>query len=1100
MSVVTPDIVARLQANSDFQGLLSLKEAAKGPVPSLLVAQALAQCYDSSSQWSESVHQWRDCLSHSPSDPQLWDHFGDAAWKSGRYSLAISSYQNSYALNPNLTVLLKVAQTRLRIHDYANALALTSYILSMNPDLKEAEETRSVVVKVLQGQELYHSGCVFQRTELRVDFEKVELKPANLMALAKALRKLLETNKTDCVIALSKGVLKEQNEAKNPASRSLPKRFSALNVLIEEIKSTLLSLCDPPSFPHFGLHPLPPIPCFKSRSQPEPLFFTYLDQEWRPRVLLSRLIRDLCGNNPRPSPALSDSLGWEIVHLYLINDGALDLGNEVLTLFEVALKGREMVGVLDKLHEAASTRSNLYTTQELRLRFSHAEAWFYYYIGEQKGDINQQKSALSLAYHRAEETESMLSDSILYLWWSGKVVSQGSLTQLKDSIRDELLLLKLEEAVPTKTVKLQLTLFGALIALLTKRVETDDPGYYCKRAKVFLKSIVEKWPISESDQPLFTASLKSFLSVILYHMEEGYKLGKDVDLKLLMQAARCVYMRNNAAKVDSTSAAVALSVLNLVKLKPEFVSELPRIIRRVVKDRKTRVKYFSQIHKICCKFTKNESDFHLCLCREFEKDVYVAGSKPQQRVVSTQLYGLHGPGKGCSCGLGKLVPGEGVPKSNGELKRVIDYVESVEPVSCSALIYKQPSYSKEVFPVFARMLTGLPVPCPLLASVQKSIPTLLENGPTAHSDTCCPKDSRLQYSRLLLRMASDSLDIALNKELKPSFLSLLDTAETYAEKLLILDSESPHSWLLLGQVYLHQWLSGYFDPTLLGYTNSQYSVFAASTLRCFQVMEALDPTYTWFSQLVHGLVSFCEYRITGAGLFEAERLLYAAAQSPSASLEAVLIAGICELHMKSEKAEELFATANQSNPGQYEGLIWAARWKMGKIEPKELESWAGKDRYVAYLLSKVSPSSDYLPLIHCQRMMDFKVMDRCLMLPKKQVKLAERLCAFYIKSKETLKLVTLFKEIGEKNPPIWVNSYEKSGFEVGIYLKDVSFVEEVRVIYDLMSYVEGKREGSCKKQLQEVLAQALLAAQHRFGLEKCEEMRPVKRRRKKQQT
>lgn len=330
--------MAHLQASEDFQALLSLKDAAKGPIPTLLVTQALAQTYDSVSNWTEAIQHWRACLLLSPATPLLWEHLGDSAWKAGRFALAISSFQSSYSLSPSLPVLLKVAKMRLCIHDYANALALVSYIVDLKPGLEGAEETRQVILKVLQGQELYSGGVIKERPELRIEPERVELKAANLLNLAKNLRKLLEAGKTDCILTVSKGCLKDQYEQKPSISKPVPKRLSAFHSLTEDIKSELLSHSSPLCLPAFGLHPMPVVPSFKPHSPPEPLFFSYLDQDWRPKALTLRLIRDLCGNKPRPSPALSDDLAWEIVQLYLIGEVEKDLGDEALTLFELSLR------------------------------------------------------------------------------------------------------------------------------------------------------------------------------------------------------------------------------------------------------------------------------------------------------------------------------------------------------------------------------------------------------------------------------------------------------------------------------------------------------------------------------------------------------------------------------------------------------------------------------------------------------------------------------------------------------------------------------------------------------------------------------------------
>lgn len=1095
MATVTPELVAHLQSSQDFQALLALRDTAKGPIPTLLVTQALAQAYDSASNWTEAIQHWRACLLHSPASPDIWEHLGDSAWKAGRYSLAISSFQTSYSLSPSLSVLLKVAKMRLSIHDYSNALALVSYIVDLKPGLEGAEDTKQVILKVLQGQELYRGGVIKERADIRMEQERVELKAANLMSLAIGLRKLLEAGKTDCILTITKGILKDHNEQKNSISKPVPKRISAFHALTEDIKSALLANSDPPCLPAFGLHPMPTAPNFKSHSAPEPLFFSYLDQEWRPKSLCLRLIRDLCGNKPRPSPALSDDLAWELLQLYLFGEVEKDLGDEILTLFELSLRGREFVDVLEQLHSAASTRLSLYNTHELQLRYKHAEAWFYYHLGEQKDDSSQQKSALALAFQLAEETQSLLQSSVFYLWWCGKVVSEATISTLKENIKDELLLLKLEIALSNKAASIPLTIFAALAALLTKRADTDNPVYYSKKARPLLRAIM-KAPLPAADRALFATSLKAFLSVILFHLEEGFRVGKEVDLGLMVQAAHRVYMCETKGKVGGLEAGLMLNVINLMKVKTELVVELPYIIKRGVPDRTIRSKYFLQLHKIACKFAKDSSAFHFSLCQIFEKDVFLAGSKPAQRLIYSQLYSLQALGKECVCGLGKITAGEGMPKSTGKLKRVLDYISGLCTLDEAIGLYHPQTYSKDISPVFTRFSSGCNCPCPQVSSAHQITHSFLSQDLLPHPLTCCSLDSRAQYERLLLRISTDAFDQALDKELKPTFLSLLETAETHVERLIVLNSKSVRAWILLGQIYVHKWMAGYFDGCLIGVSDSKYKDFADLSICCLQKVEALDPSYAWYTVLIRGLISFLNYRLTEEGLFEAERLLYTAALSQNASLEAILIAGLCELHMKSERAEDLFRVANELSNGKYENLVLAAQWKLGKITPTELEPGIQKDRYLAYLNGKITPNNDIFSLLTAQRMLDSRVFDRCIVLPKKQIRLVKRLSAHYNSTHQSAKLLLLLQEIEGKGQPAWKKAWEMAIAEAAEGLREMRSVEEMRGLFELVGYAEGK-DWAGKKEVRAVLEEAVKRGQERFGAEKCEEMRPVKRRRRK---
>ena len=1086
---ITPELVAHLQASADFQALLVLKDSAKGPIPTLLATQALAQTYDSLSNWPEAIQHWRDCLHLSPATPSLWEHLGDSAWKAGRFALAISSFQSSYRLCPSLPVLLKVAKSRLSIHDYANALALVSYIVDLKPGLEGAEETRQVILKVLQGQELYSGGVIREREELRLEPERVELKAANLLTLAKSLRKLLEAGKSDCIFTVSKGSLKDQYEQKPSTSKPVPKRLSAFHSLTEDIKSALLSHSSPLCMPAFGLHPMPVVPSFKPYSPPEPLFFAYLDQDWRPKALTLRLIRDLCGNKPRPSPALSDDLAWEIVQLYLIGEVERDLGDEVLTVFELSLRERELITVLEKLHSAACAKLPLYTNPELLLRYKHAEAWFYYHLGEEKADSAQQKAALALAFQLAEETQSLLQSTVLYLWWWGKVLSTASLSALKENIKDELLLLKLELALSTKAGSLPLTIFAALAALLSKRVETDNPVYYSKKAKPLLKALL-KASLSAADRALFAASLRTFLGVVLYHLEEGFRVGKEVDLGLMVQAARRVYMEGNKAEIGSVEAGLMLNVVNLIKAKPELVTELPVVIKRAIPSRQTKAQYFSQLHRLTCQYAKDPSAYHFSLCQAFEKDVFLAGSQHLQRLIYSQLYGLQTGAKEC-CGLGKVVAGEGVPKSVGKLRRVLDYIAGLETGDEAIGLYRPQTYSKEISPVVARFSSGFPSPCP-----QLSVRPVLSHSPLPHPPTCCDREARTQYERLLVRYVSDSFEQALDKEHKPAFLQLLETAETHAERLVVLNSTSGRAWMLLGQVYVHKWMSGYFDSAVMGVFSEKHRQFAGLAIRCFQTLETLDPSYAWYTLLIRGLVGFLEYRLSGDGLFEAERLLYAAALSPNATVEAILIAALCELHMKSERAEDLLQVANELAQGKYASLALAAKWKLGKIPASEADLWDKKDRYLTYLTSKITPSSDQLALLTAPKMLDSKVLDRCLVLPKKQIRLVQRFSTYYRSTRQASKLLHLLQELEGKTQPTWEEVWALTTQEAAESLRELQTVEEMRSVYDLGTYVEGREWGG-KKAVQAILEEAVKVGQQRFGPEKCEEMRPVKRRRRK---
>lgn len=728
----------------------------------------------------------------------------------------------------------------------------------------------------------------------------------------------------------------------------------------------------------------------------------------------------------------------------------------------------------------------------MQLRYKHAEAWFYYHLGEEKTDTTQQKAALALAFQLAEETQSLLQSTVLYLWWWGKILSTASINALKENIKDELLLLKLELVLATKAgAQKPLSLFAALAALLAKRVETDNPVYYSKKAKPLLKALL-KTPLTAADLTLFASSLRTFLSVVLYHLEEGYRVGKEVDLGLMVQAANRVYMEGKTAEIGSVQAGLMLNVVNLIKAKSELAVELPYIIKRGIPSRQSRAKYFSRLHKLTCQLAKDPSAYHFALCQAFEKDVLLTGSKYSQQLICSQLYSLQTLQKECSCGLGKIVPREGVPKSTGKLKRVLDYISGLETQEEAIGLYRPQTYSKDISPVFARFSRDFPCPCPQLSSPRQ----VFSNSLLPHPLTCCNNEARTQYERLLVRTVSDSFEQALDKELKPGFLQLLESVETQAERLVVLNCSSVRAWMLLGQVYVHKWMSGYFDSALMGVSSEKYKQFGELAIRCFQTVETLDPAYVWYTLFIRGLVSFLEYRLTGKGLFESERLLYTAALSPNASLEALLVAALCELHMKSERAEDLLQVANELTQGKYESLALATKWKLGQIPASEVELWDHKDRYLVYLKSKIVPSNDLFTLLTAPRMLDSKVLDRCIVLPQKQLRLAQRLSAHYCSTRQTSKLMHLLQELEGKSQPSWGEVWAATIQQAAESLGQLQTLEEMRHVYDLGIYVEG-REWAGKKAVQTALEEAVRQGVQLFGPEKCEELRSVKRRKRK---
>lgn len=1109
--------VQRLKEDSDIAGLIALKRDLKGPVQQMQVNSALAEVLGEEERWDEAAEAWRECLAISPANPELWERLGDAAEKAGSLSLAISSLQSSFELSRDLAVLLKLAQIRLRLHDYSNALVLAAFVRNSQPWNQDADQLHSRLLRIMQGKELFNGGLIKKREDFSdLKPEKVVIKVANLLGVAKSLRRQLETGKDDVLLLFQKVPIKDPVDPPppRPPTKKGKSALLQLHQLCEDIKKEALAISEPAPLPLFGLNPMPAGTNFKTKCMGERGLERFLEGEWKVGSAVKELISSLCANSPRPSPSLSDELAWETLHLYLVSDPPLPLSTELLTLFELSLKDNEHLSTLHRLHEAVLERKALFAEEEMVLRLRYAEAWFYYHIGEEKTkDMQGQVEALVTAYALLEELERNVGEKTYYFWWYGKVLSSASIQTFKDNIKDELLLVKVEESLRLnpKASAVLLDLLSALCALLKKRCAKDDPAFYWRKVRTIVKSL-GKATLTQEEQFTYSLCLAEFLGVLQYNLEDGSRLSKDIDLRFLFKTAYRYAFSKHPLLRKAHEAYITVSIVNIVKARPELFIELPFLVKKVMLSSESLTQYFLKFHLLCSDYASVEKDFHYSLCRTYEKPAALCGNVEAMNIVYAQLYGFTIMHKECPCKLAKiLTPETSFPKSIGKLQRMLSYIHLHTSVFEEYGVYYPQTLDKDLSPGLERCYLRLPdlhLNCPLFKQAKDLVLRLIVEGPGGdiHQSCGCRQAARPVAEAFLQRYAADCFELALMKETQSSFLSLLEGAETVVEKLLVVNPGNPQGWLLLGQISLHKWMAGYYDSALVLLDKPEYAHYADLSLRCFAVLETLEPRAYGYIQLVRGLIGFLRYRLSGQGLEEAETSVsLALIHSPNThSVETLMILALIHLHTLSPSLPQLLSRLNQESHDKYLFLTLVATYK----NTKSMEVWGdsreNRELYVSYVKSKRQPAEYREEMMgsggfySAGKLFETKVMDRCVAFGRKKVKVAARYVEHYFHTQDLLSLFALCRDLSTQAYPLYKPVFLLSLSRLSVLFQGLSSLPEVKSLYEFLDFLGGADIAKeVKDGLVEEMTQALGKYAEVFGAEQCEAQKPSKRRRKK---
>ena len=1109
--------VGRLKEEGDVEGLLTLKGEVRGPVQLMQVNSALAEVWEEEEKWEEAVEAWRECIAISPANPELWEKLARTAMQAGRLSLSLSAYQSSYELSHSLATLLQLAQLRLRIHDYSNALVLTAFICHSQPWNQPAQQLHKKIEAIMQGKEVFRGGFICKKDDfMQVMQEKVVLKVGNLMGIAKALRRQLETGKDDVVLLFQRVPIKDPVDSAPPrvATKKGKNPLLQLHVLCEDIKKEVLEIAEPTALPLFGLNPMPVGGSWKGKCAGEREMERFFEEEWKVATAVKVLITTLCSNSPRPSPSLSDELGWEILHLYLVTDPPLPLTTELLTLFELSLKDTEHLSTLHKLHHSLSSLQSLFTADELHIRFKYAQAWFYYHIGEEKTKDNKgQVDALITAYALLQELEGIIGTNTYYFWWYGKILSQSSIQTFKDNIKDELMLIKVEDALKLnpKAGNVLMDLLSALCTLLKKRCVKDDPAFYWKKVKLIIKNL-GKSVLTQEDQLTYSLCLADFMGILQYNLEDGSRLSKEIDLRFLLKTVcRSVYSKHPSLR-KSYEAYCSLAAVNIIKYRPELFTELPLIVKKVMLSSDSLTNYFCRMHGLCGEYAGNDREFHFNLCKMYEKPVFLSGNMEAMNIIYAQLYGFTVMHKDCPCKVPKITPPEtSFPKSVGKLHRMMCYIQHHSISQDLYGVYYPQTLDKDLSPALSRCYIRLPdlhLGCPLLKQAKVVVAQVIGEGVgrDLHASCGCKENARMVAEAFYQRYASDCFELALMKEMQGSFLSLLDTAEGITEKLMVVNPGNAQAWLLLGQIYLHKWMAGYYDNAVLMLRKEEYAKYADLCLRCLEVMQALDSRAEAYIYLVRGLIAFLQYRLDGTGLQQAEKWVSAslAHSSTSHSLETLMILSLIHLHMKSPTLPSLLTQLNLESQDKYHFLTLISLYK----STKNAQIWENypknREMYVCYVRSKLETEEFREEMMgnngfySLGKLFETKVMDRCIAFTRKKAKITSRYVDFYHISHDLSSLFSLSKELSIQPYPIYTPIFLNSLHKMTDLLGEISELAEVRLIYEFMEFVgSAEVEKEEKEKIAEKVNGLLGKYGEVFGVEQCEAQKPVKRRRKK---
>lgn len=1109
--------IAHLKEEGDFEGLLALKKELKGPVQLMQVNSALATVFEEEEKWEEAAEVWRECLAISPANPELWEKLGDVAEKAGRLSLAISSLQSSFELSRSLSVLLKLARIRLRLHDYSNALVLVAFIRNSEPWNQEADQLHSRLLRIMQGKEMYRGGLICRKEDFTdIKPEKVIIKVANLLGIAKILRRQLETGKDDVLLLFQRVPIKDPIDPPppRPSTKKGKTPFLQLHLLCEDIKREVLVISEPAPLPLFGLNPMPGITNFKTKCAGERGMERFLEGEWKVGVAVQELISSLCANTPRPSPSLSDELGWETLHLYLVSDPPLPLSTELLTLFELSLKDNEHLSTLHRLHEAVLERKMLFAEEEMRVRLRYAEAWFYYHIGEEKTkDMQGQVEALITAYAILEELEKDIGEKTYYFWWYGKILSQASIQAFKDNIKDEVLLVKVEDSLRLnpKAASVLLGLLSTLCALLKKRCAKDDPAFYWRKVKIIVKNL-SKSPLTQEEQFTYSLCLAEFLGVLQYNLEDGSRLSKDIDLRFLFKTAYKYAFSKQPLLRKAHEAYITVAAVNIVKARPELFTELPFLVKKVMLSADSLTQYFLRFHSVCSDYAGAEKDFHYSLCRLYEKPVAISGNMEAMTVIYSQLYGFTIMHKDCPCKFPKIAtPENSFPKSIGKLQRMMSYIHlHTSPFEEYGVYYPQ-TLDKDLSPGLERCYLRLPdlhLNCPLLKQAKDIVSRLIREGLGAevHKDCGCRQAARPVAEAFLQRYAADCFELALMKETQGSFLGLLEGAEAVVEKLIVVNSGNPQGWLLLGQIYLHKWMSCYYDSALLLLEKPEYAQYADLSLQCFAILETLESKAVGYIQLVRGLIGFLRYRLNGEGLEEAERnVSLALANCPNThSLETLMILSLIHLHTLSPSLPQLLARLNLESHDKYLFLTLVYTYKTTKSMQTWGDSKDSREMYVSYVRSKQETEELREEMMgnggfySAGKLFETKVMDRCVAFGRKKVKIARRYVEHYYNTQSLMSLFALAKDLYMQSFPIYKPVFLLSLTRLSSLFQQLSSLSELKSFYEFLDFVNSAEIAKdAKEEVINQMNEAMSRYVEVFGAEQCEAQRPSKRRRKK---
>jgi len=1109
--------VHRLQEDGDLAGLIALKRELRGPVQLMQVNSALAEVLEEEEKWEEAAEVWRECLVISPANPELWERLGGAAEKAGRLSLAISSLQSSFELSRNLSTLLKLAQIRLRLHDYSNALVLTAFVRSSQPWNQAADQLHSHLLRIMQGKELFNGGLIQKREDFtEISPEKVVIKVANLLGLAKSLRRQIESGKDDVLLLFQRVPAKDPIDPPppRPPTKKGKSPLLQLHQLCEDIKREALVIAEPAPLPLFGLNPMPGVSNFKTKCVGERGLERFLEGEWKVGVAVKELISSLCANSPRPSPSLSDELAWETLHLYLVSDPSIPFSTELLTLFELSLKDNEHLSTLHRLHEAVLERRALFAEEEMVVRLRYAEAWFYYHVGEEKTkDVQSQVEALVTAYAVLEELERNVGEKTYYFWWYGKVLSSASIQTFKDNIKDELLLVKVEETLRLnpKASSVLLGLLSALCALLKKRCAKDDPAFYWRKVRTIVKSL-GKATLTQEEQFSYSLCLAEFLGVLQYNLEDGSRLSKDIDLRFLFKTAYRYAFSKHPLLRKAHEAYITVSIVNIVKARPELFLELPFLVKKVMLSSESLTQYFLRFHSLCSEYASTEKDFHYSLCRAYEKPAALCGNMEAMNVVYAQLYGFTIMHKECPCKLPKIItPETSFPKSLGKLQRMLSYIHTHSSHFEEYGVYYPQTLDKDLSPGLERCYLRLPdlhLNCPLLKQAKEVVIRLIGEGPGGdmHRDCGCRQAARPVAEAFFQRYASDCFELALMKETQGSFLGLLEGAESVAEKLLVVNAGNSQGWLLLGQIYLHKWMAGYYDSALVLLEKPDYAKYADLSLRCFAVLETLESKAYGYIQLVRGLIGFLRYRLSGKGLEEAEASVSLALfHSPNThSVETLMILALIHLHTLSPSLPQLLSRLNLESHDKYLFLTLVATYK----STKSMEVWGdareNRELYVSYVKSKQQPGEYREEMMgsggfySTGKLFETKVMDRCVAFGRKKAKVAARYVEHYFSTQDLLSLFALCRDLSTQAYPLFKSVFLLSLTRLSVLFQTLSSLSEVKSLYEFLEFIGGAEIAKdVKDDLVEEMTKALGKYAEIFGAEQCEAQKPSKRRRKK---